>query len=175
MVMSLESPIEIALGQEFLTWLWFRSEALNGTYHTVADQKPYSLYVQQRIVVRGGEGEQVETASVSGVHSALREAKLGLTTGKFVVRALVQLEVEEAIYSTTLKAEDFCLNSLRTPAISKEDKEDTDPDAQFLEKMYFLEEALSYIDDVYLQFLQIRLDNPRWAEECRAIGDWINS
>ncbi len=173
---SIGLPIQNVIGQEFLTWLWYNSEAKNGTYYTTKGQNHYSVYVSQRVVVKGGEGDAIETASVSAsVNSTLREAKMGLITGKMVVRALLIIEKENLLYSTTLKAEDFTLNSFKTPAISKDDKEDADPDASFLEKMYLLNEGLNLLDDTYLQFLNIRINPQTWAEECKLISEWINT
>ncbi len=171
---SLGTTIEMTLGQEFLTWLWYNSEEKNGTYHTIEGQNPYVVYISNRIVVRGGEGDAIETASVSGVNSSLKEAKLGLTIGKLVVSALVHLEKEGLEWKVGIKAEDFALNSFKTPAVSKEDKDDDNPDALFLEKIYFIEQGLDLINDCYQQFLQIRLNNSDWAKEVKKIGEWIN-
>ena len=84
---------DIILGQEFLTWLWFRSETGNVFRMEKEDRngEPFTVGMEQRIVVRGGEGENQETATVSGSVSPLREARLGLLTGKQVVRCLVRL------------------------------------------------------------------------------------
>ena len=42
------------------------------------------MNLEQRIVVQGGEGDSLETASVSGSLSQLREVRLRLRTGKKV-------------------------------------------------------------------------------------------
>ncbi len=172
---TLGSNIELVLGQEFLTWLWYHSEIQNGTFYTVKDNSPYVLYLHQRIVVRGGEGDATETASVSGVNSALREAKMGLVTGKLVVRALIRMEKNDLDWQLTLKAEDFALNGLKTASVAKEDRDNDNPDALFLEKIFLIEEGLDLVDDVYHQFLKARLDESVWREECKRIAEWINT
>ncbi len=171
---NLGTSIEQALGQEFLTWLWYRSEKQNGTFYKISDKSPYVLYVHQRVVVRGGEENAVETASVSGIHSALREAKMGLTTGKLVVRALIRMERNEMDWQVTLKADDFSINGLKTVAVSKEDKDDN-PDAIFLEKMFLIEEGLLLLDDIYHQFLEVRINEQEWNDEIKRIAEWINT
>lgn len=163
---------DVLLGQEFLTWLWFRSEASNGQFRMSADAAPFALSMEQRIVVRGGEGDSLETASVSGSLSPLREARLGLSTGKQVVRALVRLEKDGMDWQLTLRAEDFSLGSLRTPTVAKNEDGD-DPDALFLEKMYLIEQALEMIDDVYKQFLQLRLSPGNWEKEVKEVATWM--
>ena len=49
---------DLILGQEFLTWLWFRSETGNVFRMDSADHagEPFTVAMEQRIVVRGGEG-----------------------------------------------------------------------------------------------------------------------
>ena len=71
----------------------------------------------------------------------------------------------------TLRAEDFSINSLRTPAVSKEDASE-DPDALFLEKMYLTELGLDMLDELYRQFLSVRLA-PEWNREAAAVTQWI--
>lgn len=168
--------IDILLGQEFLTWLWFRSEVTGGMFQiSTGPQAGSSFHVtlEQRLVVRGGEGDHKETASVSGSFSPLREARLGLSTGKKVVRALVRFSKDENDWQLTLKAEDFALGSLRTPAIAKAEEGD-DPDASFLEKIYLIESCLELLDEAYHQFLKVRLSQEAWKEEIKAVNTWIN-
>ena len=168
--------IDVLLGQEFLTWLWYRGEIADGLFkmspESGHDGEAFHVRLEQRLVVRGGEGDYQETASVSGSFSPLREARLGLSTGKQVVRALVRFSKDELDWQLTLKAEDFGLNSMRTPPLSKPEEGD-DPDAFFLEKIYLIESCLELIDDVYRQFLQIRLSQKAWDAEVKAVGVWI--
>lgn len=168
--------IDVLLGQEFLTWLWYRGEIADGLFRMTKESghegEAFHVRLEQRLVVRGGEGDYQETASVSGSFSPLREARLGLSTGKQVVRALVRLSKDELDWQLTLKAEDFCLNSMRTPPVAKPEEGD-DPDATFLEKIYLIESCLELIDDVYRQFLTIRLSMQAWDDEVRSIKNWI--
>lgn len=55
--------VSLALGQEFLTWLWFASETQNGLFRT-ADGEVFSLLVEQKVSVQGGEGETAAELSV---------------------------------------------------------------------------------------------------------------
>lgn len=167
---------DLILGREFLTWLWYRSETSNGLFRMSPrsghEGEAFSLSMEQRVVVRGGEGDNLETASVSGSLSPLREARLGLQTGKLVVRALVRLEKDGMAWQVTLKAEDFSIGSLRTPAIARNEDGD-DPDALFLEKMYLIETSLDMLDDVYRQFLEVRLSPAAWNREAAEVAAWM--
>lgn len=164
---------DVVLGQEFLTWLWFRSETRNGQF-TTKDGDTYFMYVEQRVSVQGGEGETLETATVSGNLSELREARLGLSMGKKVNRALIRIERDPEAWHVTLKAEDFALGSLKTPKVEKADSEDDDPDAAFLEKMYLIEKCLAYLDNAYGEFLSARL-SATWAEEVKELRQWLEN
>ena len=166
---SFGQTTDAVLGQEYLTWLWYRSESFPLGFKDKEGQ-PFTVAMEQRIVVQGGEGESLETASVSGSLSQLREARLGLCTGKKVSRALVRFERDGLEWQTTLKAEDFAFGSLRTPKVERE--EDDDPDATFLEKMYLMELCLALFDAAYQTFLQVRLGNG-WAQEAEEIGAWM--
>ena len=161
---------DIILGQEFLTWLWYQSDIAPGAF---ADKEghPFSVSMEQRIVVQGGEGENLETTSVSGSLSPLREARLGLATGKKVTRALLRLEKEELAWQVMIKAEDFSFNSLKTPKVEKDD-EDLDLDAQLLEKLYLMETCVDLLDTLFLRFLKLRL-SPDWNNEVRDVHTWM--
>lgn len=161
---------DIVLGQEFLTWLWFRSD--NAPVFKSPDGGPdFTVSMEQRIVVQGGEGDAKETASVSGVMSELREARLGLATGKQVTRALIRLSRDPEMWQVTLKAADLSLGGLKTPAVEKGDTQDDDPDALFYEKIHLTEVALSFIDAMYGAFLELRL-SPEWEAEAGKIRNW---
>ncbi len=160
------------LGQDFLTWLWFRSE--QGRHFFTHKEVPFELSMEQRIVVRGGEGDAQETASVTGLLSSLREAKLGLLTGKKVVQALARIEKDGMAWQSLIKAEDFSIGSLRSPSVER-DPDSDDMDALFLEKAYLVDLYLDMLDDLYRQFLHVRLDLARWSEEEAAVGEWITT
>lgn len=158
------------LGQEFLTWLWYQSDTAPGAF-TDSQGAPFSVSMEQRIVVQGGEGEARETASVSGSLSPLREARFGLGTGKKVSRALIRLEKDELAFQLTLKAEDFSLGSLKTPKIDKSDG-DEDPDALLLEKFYLMEVCMGLLDALYARFLKLRLSGD-WQKEVADMRQWL--
>lgn len=166
---SLDS-LDNILGQEFLTWLWYQSDVAPGAF-TDAQGQPFSVSMEQRIVVQGGEGDARETASVSGSLSPLREARFGLGTGKKVTRALIRLEKDELAFQLTLKAEDFSISSLKTPKLDKSD-DDADPDALLLEKFYLMETCVGLLDGLYARFLGLRL-SPGWEEEVAAMRQWM--
>jgi hypothetical protein len=161
---------DVVLGREFLTWLWYQSDTAPGAF---ADKKgvPFSVSMEQRIVVQLGEGDAKETTSVTGAFSLLKEARFGLGTGKKVARALIRLEKEDLAFQFTLRAEDFSLVSVKTPKPDKIDPDD-DPDALLLEKFYLFEVCVDLLDSLYAHFLRVRL-SPAWQDEVARVGRWL--
>ena len=166
---DVSKDMDSLLGADFLTWLWYRSDTAPGAF---ADRQgaPFAVSMEQRIVVEGGKGGARETTSVSGPLASMREAYTGLADGKKVTRALLRIEAE-GTWQVTLKAEDANLYSLRTPRLDKSDG-DEDPDALLLEKIYLIEKCITFVDDIYEQFLLLRLSDA-WPNEVKLVSDWI--
>lgn len=162
---------DVVLGQDFLTWLWFRSEK-NGWLFRMADGTEFNVYLEQRLSVRGGSGENVEKAVVTGPHAEFTEAKLGLRNGKLVDKALVRMERDGTTWTVLLGADDFSLSSLKTPKIETRLEDGDDPDAPFLEKMMLIEQCTAFIDELYRQFLEVRLST-EWTDELRLFREWL--
>lgn len=159
------------LGQDFLTWLWHVTEARGGVFKD-ADGREFHLRMEERLSVQGGDGEGLESATVKSPSGELTEARSGLRTGKKVNRAQLRFDRDPESWQLTLKDTDFSLSGLKTPKVETSDREDTDPDARVLEKMFLVEQCLELLDSVYREFLNLRL-SAKWAEETRTIGVWI--
>lgn len=164
---------ELALGQEFLTWVWFRSERSNGQWQTT-DGVPFCLFFEGRVMVQSGVGEYLKTAVCSGPGAELHEAKSGLLHGKKVHQAKLRMEEDGHAWLVTVKAEDFTVAGFKTPKIVFRVEEGQDPDGPFLEKMYLLERSLMFFDQIFLQFLKLRF-SPGWSEELVAVRRWVNA
>lgn len=169
--MPINTP-DTLLGEDFLTWLWFRSDA-SPEYFKDKQGEPFEVVLEQRIVVRGGQGQAMETASVSGSLSPLREARFGLGTGKKVSRALLRLEKDGMVFQVGLRADDFCLAGMKTPKIDHADRE-AEPDAMLLEKIFLLETCVELVDTLYASFLSVRL-SADWKNEVEAISQWLQN
>ncbi|WP_285906342.1 hypothetical protein [Pseudodesulfovibrio pelocollis] len=172
MDLSLVERENVLLGQDFLTWLWFKTD--NDTVlFSLADKRTFTVHMEQRVSVQGGEGEGIETATVSSPRGELTEAKTGLRTGKKVNKAQLLFTMDQDQWLVQVSAADFGLSGLKPPKISAKDDEGDDPDAKFLEKMFLLERCLEMFDVVFTQFLALRMSRD-WAEETARVGRWIN-
>lgn len=160
------------LGQEFLTWLWYKIVATGGNF-TTADNQGFGLTMMESVSVQGGEGDVVATATVKSPSGELTEAKNGLMNGKKVSRAQLKFNIEEEEWIVTLRSDDFALSGLKTPKVDLKDDDGEDPDGKFLEKMYLLEKFLEMFDAMYQMYLNLRL-SPEWKEESEAVAVWIS-
>ena len=169
---SVDYTVDGVLGQDFLTWLWFRSDVATSFFRT-DDGQPFQVSMEKRVTVTGGEGSERETTSVSAnIDSSLSEARLGLHRGKKVTRALIHLTKDDFVCDVSVKAADFSLNSLKTARLSKSDRDD-DPDALFLEKVFLIETAVTLLDSLYRQFLGLRLDEGKWKKTTDKMMQWM--
>lgn len=159
---------DIVLGEDFLTWLWLYSESAGGNF-TTENGEPFLLYFEQKVTIKGGEGDSAETLSMGGRMSELTEAKIGLTRGKKVTRAGIRIERDNESWTFSVKSEDFAFSSYKTPVVDKDKEEGEDPDAAILEKIYLLERGLEAFDAVFKLFLQQRLKSD-WRDEALRLG-----
>lgn len=166
---ELSDSLDMILGEEFLTWLWHQSATMPDSFCD-PDGTPFRVYMEQRIVVQGGQGEARETATVSGALSPLREARFGLGTGKKVCRALIRIEKADMAFQFTLRAEDFRLGSVKTPKIER-GEDDGEPDALLLEKIFLLETCLKSLDALFAKFIKLRI-SADWPQTVSQISQW---
>jgi hypothetical protein len=163
--------VSLMLGQEFLTWLWFASETSSGLFRT-KDGEAFSVTVEQKISVQGGEGEARETAVCSGPMAELREARMGLATGKKVNKVKVRIARDEADWQVMLDAANFTFQGLKTPKVDMKLEEGEDPDSRILEKIYLLEKCMDFVDIIFEKFLELRF-GPEWDEETARLRRWL--
>jgi hypothetical protein len=149
------------LGYEFLTWLWFLTEAGGGTA-AVDEGRRAELTLGERIVLsRQDDGrERIICTTQAG---ALHEARTALQQGKLVEEIQMAARVGDNDYQWVMDRDLWGVKGLKIPRQSSE-HEANDPEGRFLETMYFLEEFLTLIDALFLQFLKLRL-NPGWESD----------
>ncbi len=161
------------LGQDFLTWLWYKSEIRDGLFELENGER-FLLFMEQRISVQGGEGENIDTATVNSSTGDMTEVLMGLKTGKKVTRAQLRMEIDENAWQVQIKAEDFALSGLKTPKVEMKDEEGDDPDSKFLEKIFLIEKCISLLDCVFMEFIKIRISSD-WQDEVAKFRHWLRN
>ena len=168
-----DDTMDGVLGQEFLTWLWFQSDAALSFFRT-DDGQSFLVSMEKRVTVTSFCGPERETTSMAtwALGESLLEARVGLRRGKKVTRALIHLTKDDFVSDVSVKAADFSLNSLKTAMLGKSDRDD-DPDALFLEKVFLIETAVTLLDSLYRQFLGLRLDRDKWDKTTGEMMKWM--
>lgn len=160
------------LGREFLSWLWFQSDSNLGTV-ALDDSQNVEIWIDNKITLESEDQENVERVICHGENSEMLEAREALSQGKKVSQARFKLSLNEAEWYFTL--DDCWLNfrTCKTPKVMLDKKED--PEGLFFEKTLLLQEVVRIIEQLFSQFIKIRI-SPEWTtKHLPAIRNWIQS
>jgi hypothetical protein len=163
------------LGQEFLTWLWYKSDERGGTIE-LPNAGDIQVVFEKHMLLEYGEGEALEKAICQGLHTELREARTGLLTGKKLEQARIMLVLGEYEFHLTLKGSLFEFRSVKLPKTMAGVEEGDDPEAvegRLLDRAGLYETALHTVDELFRLFLKVRV-SPEWPEEMERVRTWIN-
>lgn len=148
-------------GHEFLTWLWYRSEAEDGELEA-AGLGPVSLWIDDRIVLGSLDTESKENILKQGDVSRSGEAAAALKLGKKLQQARFGMTLEDREYSFVLDGTRLDWNSVRLPKTLAE--EDDDWHATALIRQGLIRECMDVLDDLFAQFCRARI-SPQWGGE----------
>jgi len=164
------------LGQDFLTWLWWKSEERGGTIElpNIGDA---TVVFEKHMLLEFGEGESSEKIICSGLQAELQEARTGLQMGKKLEQARIVIGHNNYEYSFTLAA---ALMEFRNVRLPKTEATETDRgenpeevEGMILERIFLFEELIRLVNVIFLQFLQVRLSDD-WRDELVKVRTWIN-
>jgi hypothetical protein len=159
------------LGREFLVWLWFRSETREGMFD-LGEEGTAELRIDRRIVLQGEGDEGAEKVTCTGENPHLREARFALTEHKEITEAMIRLVLGDNEWSFILDSVWMNFKSFKTPKVFQDKGED--PEGIFYEKMFLINQAVSAIETIYSQFINMRV-SPDWeSRELPALRKWIN-
>lgn len=164
------------VGQEFLTWLWFKSDERGGTI-LLPGAGDIQLVFEKHMLLEFGEGESLEKIVCQGRQTELREARTGLAMGKKLEQARILLARDNHEWHLTLKGSMLELRSVKTPKTMASSEEGDSPEAvegRLLDKIGMLEIAMRTIDELYRMFLTIRT-GPEWDAELEKIRNWVHN
>jgi hypothetical protein len=162
------------LGQEFLTWLWYKSDERGGTIY-LPGSGDIQVVFEKHMLLEYGEGEALEKAICQGLHTELREARTGLLTGKKLEQARIMLVQGDYEYHLSLKGSLFEFRSVKLPKTMTGAEESDAPEAveaRLLDRIGLYETALRIVDDLFRLFLKVRLGQD-WQTELAKIQAWI--
>ena len=161
------------LGQEFLTWLWFKSDMAGGAIHTTKGD--IGFVFEKHMLLEMGEGESHEKVICQGLQAELNEARTGLRMGKKLEQARIHMVQDEYEWHMTLKGSLLEFRSMKTPktmAGSEEGDDEAAIEGRILDKIGLLETAYRTIDELLMQFIKLRISD-HWPTELSQLQKWI--
>ncbi len=164
------------LGQEFLSWLWYKSEERGGTVLVEESGEDIQLIFEKHMLLEYGEGESLEKVVCQGLQSELKEARTGLRQGKKLEQARIHMVRGEYEWHMTIKASLLEFRSVKVPkTLDSADEGDDDEavEGRLLDRIGMLETAYKTIDQLLLQFIKIRISS-QWPEELSRLSAWIH-
>lgn len=163
------------LGQEFLAWLWYRSEERGGAID-IPGTGDVQVVFEKHMLLEFGEGESNETVICRGLQTELKEARAGLLMGKKPEQARIRLARGEYEYSVTLTAAAMEFRNVRLPKTVAAADEGDEPEAlegRILERIALFEDLSSLVNDLFRMFIQVRASD-EWPAELRKIRQWVH-
>jgi recombination associated protein RdgC len=165
------------VGQEFLTWLWWKSEERGGSVK-LAGQGDIIVVFEKHMLLEYGEAEYNERLVCSGLQTELREARTGLRTGKKLEQARLQIIKDEMEYNLTLGATLLEFRNVRLPkteaAGSAGDPSEAEMEGAILERIFLFEELVKIVNDLLRMFLEVRTSE-NWLEELARVRTWVHA
>jgi len=155
-------------GHEFLTWLWYMSEAGGGIIEIEAGG--VSVLVEGPLTFFFEGGGAHETALRKGAPEISMEAKAALLSGKKLRRAKLTLNCRDTTWSVNFDADGFALRGLKLPKV-----DNLDSISRFQERMLAIHGIKTVIEQLYLRYLDTRIDAAGWQETCTAMRRWVSN
>lgn len=162
------------VGQEFLTWLWWKSEERGGGVE-LEGFGDITVVFEKHMLLEYGEGDTNEKIICSGLQAELQEARTGLQMGKKLEQARIKLVYGEYEWNFTLAAALMEFRSVKLPKTAGTEGSGNDPEeveGMILERIFLFEELVRVVNQLLKQFLQIRVSQD-WHPELLKIRNWV--
>ncbi len=164
-------PEKAFLGEEFLTWLWYRTETGQGEFR-LKDGGYAGVSMEDFLLFGGDDRDELEQTLRNGLPSKSPEATTALAEGKRLARARLTMANGEREWILVLDGRTFEPLSVKCPEEDPEDIGD-DPMAKDLVRMQGFTELSDLIDEIFGQFLAKRLSPTFEDQEVPRIKAWI--
>ncbi|MCK5069651.1 MAG: hypothetical protein KAR01_03885 [Desulfocapsa sp.] len=163
------------LGQEFLTWLWWKSEERGGVV-ALPEEGDVVVVFEKHMLLEYGEGDSNESLICRGLQTELREARTGLVMGKKLEQARIQLVFNDYEWNFTMAAALMEFRNVKLPKTGAESGNDNNPEERegmILERIHLFEELIRIFLALFRIFLEVRV-SAEWREELQKVREWVN-
>jgi hypothetical protein len=151
------------LGEEFLTWLLWRSETRSGLVGVGETE----VHFGGGLALTAPFGDAEEVALKGDTPGAAPEMFAALSEGKLVARAQMRWIIEGVEWHVAVRGATLDFSGLRPPLRS------APPDAAWIERrLELLESFARGFDQAFEAFLALRLGDRAWAKETAEMRAW---
>lgn len=161
------------LGQEFLTWLWWKSEERGGVV-ALPEEGDIVVVFEKHMLLEFGEGDSNEKLICKGLQTELKEARTGLVMGKKLEQARIQLVYNDYEWNFTMAAALMEFRNVKLPKTAGPDNVN-DPEEQegmILERIFLYDELVRIVLSLFKSFLLLRVGN-EWRQELLRVREWV--
>lgn len=161
------------LGQEFLTWLWWKSEERGGVV-ALPEEGDIVVVFEKHMLLEYGEGDSNEKLICRGLQTELQEARTGLVMGKKLEQARIQLVYNDYEWNFTLAAALMEFRNVKLPKTAGPDNvnDQEEREGMVLERIHLFEELIRIVLALYRVFLKQRVSE-QWREELLKMREWV--
>jgi hypothetical protein len=155
------------LGGEFLLWLWFSRDVLDGVLQ-IPGRGSVEVALESTLLLVDPLADK-ERVSIRGLDPlGSLEAEQALLRGKLPRKVGLRITFEQSEWVALLDAASLGLSGVKLPVLLSEGEEE-----HFHERMRLLEQLHDLVQGLYRHFLSVRLA-PRWQEQLLpAMRDWL--
>lgn len=163
------------LGQEFLAWLWFKSDERGGSIELPGIGDILVVF-EKHMLLEYGVGDESEKVICRGLQTELKEARAGLHLGKKPEQARIRLARGEYEFNFTLAASTMEFRNVRLPKTVSQSDEGDDPESmegRILERISLFEQLQELVNELFRMYIEIRASDG-WPDELAKIRKWTN-
>lgn len=162
------------VGQEFLTWLWWKSEERGGS--VALPDGEITVVFEKHMLLESGEGESSEKIVCTGLQAELQEARTGLQMGKKLEQARIVIGHNNYEYGLTLSGALMEFRNVRLPKTDASESGQSDnpeeTEGMVLERIFLFEELIKLVHQLFRLFLKRRLSSD-WQEDLQTMRKWV--
>lgn len=163
------------VGQEFLTWLWWKSEERGGTI-ALPGVGDIIVVFEKHMLLEFGEADYSEKLVCSGLQTELKEARTGLRTGKKLEQARIHIVRGDYEWNVTLGATILEYRNVKPPKTAQSEsnsqRREEETEGMILERIFLFEELVRIVDDLFRFYVRTRT-SARWSDELQAMRSWV--
>lgn len=147
------------LGEEFLTWIWFRWETTGGEF-TLSGGRVVGIALDDFLAFAAPSEDETEQTLRRGLPTRTQEARTALRQGRRLRKARLLVAEGPRQWSATLDAPTLTLNGVKLPEDAEECESEQDRTADRTANWLALHEI---VQSLYAMFLKDRL-KPEYAK-----------